>query len=176
VYANQGKPDRAERSYEAAIAKDSSFLPARFNLANLYNLTGRNRDAEKVLREGMRHAPEQGELYYSLGLLLVEEQRLEEAVQALARAAELIPDRARIHYNFGLALQHLDRRAEAEKALLEAHRLEPADPDTLYALVILYMQQSDWNRAEPFAEDLVRLFPDAPGPLQMLRDIRSREP
>jgi tetratricopeptide (TPR) repeat protein len=177
VLAHQGQPERAEEAYRTAIRLDPGFLPARFNLANLYNQMGRNPDAESVLREGIRRAPEEGsdkgELHYSLGLLLAEEQRLEEADRHLALAAELLPGRARVRYNRALLLQRLGRDAQAEEVLLEARELARSDPNILYALAVFYAQREDWSRALPHAEELTKLAPEAPGPRQLLERIRT---
>ena len=67
-----GRKDLAEQAYRKALSMDPYFIPARQNLATIYNQMGRNADAERELREGIRQAPEQGELHYSLGLLLAE--------------------------------------------------------------------------------------------------------
>jgi Flp pilus assembly protein TadD len=122
-------------------------LPARTGLAALYNAMGRNADAERELRESIERAPRQGELHYSLGLLLVEEKRLVEAAQELSRAAELLPDRARVRYNYGLTLQQIGRRRDAEEALLQAHQLDPPDAEIVYALAVFYIQQQQYRRA-----------------------------
>jgi predicted CXXCH cytochrome family protein len=169
----QGRPDLAEQSYRTAVALDRDFLPARVNLANLYNALGRNQDAERTLREAIEHAPDEGELHYSLGLLLAEEQRLEDASLALGEAARLLPERTRVHYNYGLALQRLGRREQAESELLVAHRLQKTDPNVLQALVAFYAQQRQWDRAYPYAKRLVSLYPNAPGPRQMLMQIEA---
>ena len=171
--AERNQTDAAEVYYLAALKMDPDFLPARFNLATLYNATGRNRDAERMLREGTARMPDEGELHYSLGLLLAEEQRLEQAVQALGEAARLLPERLRVHYNYGLALQHAGRIREAETAFGKAYRLNRNDPDVLQALIILYAQQRLWDKAYPYAEHLVRLYPDAPGPRRMLEEIST---
>src|SRR5262249_37073976 len=70
LHEARGRDDRAEESYCRALQMDPYFLPARENLATLYNRTHRNADAERELREGIRRQPEAGELHYSLGLLL----------------------------------------------------------------------------------------------------------
>src|SRR3990172_10289960 len=75
-YASQGKRDLAEAEYLTALRMDPYFGPARANLVTLYNSMSRNADAERVLREGIKRTPNEGELYYSLGLLLAEEKRL----------------------------------------------------------------------------------------------------
>ena len=132
-----GDPGQAERDYRRALELDPGFTPARFNLANLLNLLGRNAEAEMVLQEGIERAPGEGELHYSLGLVLAEEGRFEPAAASLARATALIPDRPRVRYNLGLVLQRLGRMDEAEAALLEANTLNPRDPDVLAALAQL---------------------------------------
>jgi len=171
----QGQPELAEQSYRTALKLDPAFLPARFNLSTLYNETNRNADAERVLREGIRLAPKEGELYYSLGLVLAEEQRLPDAADALGHAVELLPTRGRVYYNYGLTLQHLGRRPEAEMALLKAHQIDSKDGTVLHALTIFYVQGKQWDDAALYAEQLVRVYPNAPEPRQMLHHIRQQQ-
>ena len=174
LQAERNQTAAAEMHYLAALKMDPDFLPARFNLATLYNATGRNRDAEQLLREGIERAPKEGELHYSLGLLLAEAQQFERATQALGEAARLLPGRLRVHYNYGLALQHTGRMQEAETAFGKAYRLDRNHPEVLQALVILYAQQRLWDKAYPYAERLADLYPDAPGPRRMLEEIKAR--
>ena len=125
------------------------------------------------MRAAVARAPDEGELHYSLGLLMAEEQRLEDAAQALSEAAELLPERARVHYNYGLALQHLGRGRKAESALQTAHKLDRDNPEILRALVILYSQGRRWADAYPYAERLVSLYPNAPEPRRMLEQLET---
>ena len=76
---------------------------------------------------------------------------------------------------YGLTLQHLGRRPEAEAALLKAHQLEPRDARLLQALAIFYVQAQQWGQAATYAEQLVRLYPNAPGPQRLLRQIRAQQ-
>ncbi len=172
VYLDQGRPADAERAFRRAIERDAGFTPALVNLATLLNQLGRNEEAEQALRQAVERAGEQGELYYNLGLLLAEMGKLEEAADSLGRAARLMPERARVHYNYGLALQQLGRRAEAEQALRGASRIDPEDGEILYALVVFYMQQQDWNRALESLEKLRRQQGPNPRLAQMEEQIR----
>ncbi len=126
-----------------------------------------------MLREALKVYPDEGEVHYSLGLLLGEEKQLEEAAEALGTAVKLLPRRARVRYNYALALQHLGRRNSAEAALLKAHRLDTRDPSIVNALVVFYIQERRWEEALPYARGLVELVPDAPGPRQMLQQIQD---
>jgi len=49
---------------------------------------GRNDEAREMFREIIDLAPENGDAYYSLGLLLAEMKELEEARNALMRAVK----------------------------------------------------------------------------------------
>lgn len=160
VKANLGRADEAQQAYRDALRLDPRFIPARVNLAMLYDQLGRKKEAEHELREAIRISPNYAEAHYSLGLLLAEvPARLDEALAALTKAAELAPQNSRMHYNRGLALQTLGRTEQAEAALRKAFELAPASVDYLYALATLYAQQKRWPRAVACAEELVRMRP-----------------
>jgi Flp pilus assembly protein TadD len=154
---NRGQPESAIQFYLAALAMNPDFFPARANLAVLYDQLGRSAESERVLREGIARDPEQGEFHYSLGLILAAGGRIESAAGHLGRAAELLPGNARVHYNHGLALQRIDRLDRAEVALGRAVEFAPRDPEIVYALIVFYIQQGQWEQARPLAGHLVEL-------------------
>jgi len=162
----------AEADYRTALRLDPSFLPARFNLANLLNGRGRNADAERVLRDGLELHPADGELYFSLALLLAEMKRMDEAADAMTAAARIQPDRTRVHYNLGLLLKEVGRQGEAEVALEEAMARAPQDPDPVHALVLIYKDRDEWQRALPLAEKLVVLRRGDPASRELLEEVR----
>ncbi len=167
-----GDPEVAESEYREALRLDPGFQPARVNLATLLNRLGRNPESEALLREALSRAPRDGEIHYSLGLLLAEGGRNEEAEAELRKAAELLPPRARVRYNHALALQRLGRAEEAEAELLSARAAAPDDPDVLRALVVLYAQSEQWERALPHARALVELSPGE-GPRALLLRVEE---
>lgn len=173
----QRRAAEAERHYRLALELDPYFLPARFNLANLLNGQGRNRDAENVLRQGLAHlSPDgdgEGELWYSLGLLLAEIGEIDKAADALAEAAANLPGRPRVRYNLALARQQLGDLAGAEVALHEAHQLAPDDPEIVNALGQLFATREEWVRALTYAQKLVELVPSAPGPREFLQRVQA---
>ena len=172
--AGEDRLGDAEAAYRTALRLDPFFLPARFNLATLLNRLGRNTEAEAVLSGGIDRAPDEGELHYSLGLLLAEEQRLDEAAESLGRASALIPDRVRVAYNHGLALETLGRLAAAETAFLEASRRSARDPDVLLALARILLRQGDLERAQEYARQLIAVDPGSPAAQRMANEIRIR--
>jgi len=167
-----GDEAAAEAHYVRAIDIAPEFVPARVNLANLFNRTERNQMAEQQLRAAIGYEPGAGELYYSLGLLLVEEQRLTEAAGLLQTATDLLPRRARVQYNYALLLQNLNRRDEAEAALKRAYDLDSQDTDIVYALVIFYTQDENWQEALVYARKLQTLDPDNPGSARLIQQLQ----
>ena len=159
LYAALNRPDDALRYYQAAIAIDDLFYPAKVNLAMLYNQRGENRKAETLLREVIEAYPDLYEVAYSLGLLLAEMRQYDEAVLYLEKAAKGMPERGRIHYNLGLLLQQLKHDGEAEAALRKAVEIEPDNMDFLYALADYYLKRGRFEDAKGIAEQMVSKHP-----------------
>jgi predicted CXXCH cytochrome family protein len=167
-----GDPETAELEYRAALRLDPDFQPARVNLATLLNRLDRNEEALVLLREALERAPEDGEIHYSLGLLLAEVGQIEAAEVELARASQLLPGRPRVRFNHALALQRIGRTQQAEAELLAARAAGAEDRDVLHALVMLYAQSDQWERALPHARALVLLSPGE-GPRSLLLRVEE---
>lgn len=175
VQERRGRRADAKRSYRKALELDARFLPAVFNLATLLSTTGDAASAERVLEEAIALEPEEGELRYSMGLLRAERGDLEGSAEALGEAARLLPDRPRVHYNHGLALLQLGRTGLAEAALLRASALAPGDPDLIYGLATFYLEQNQLELAEDWTRRLMQAVPQAPGPQELLDEVRRRQ-
>ena len=139
----------------------------------LLNAQGRNDEAESQIRAILQRDPENGEAQYSLGLLLSEVERFEEAANAFGKAARLLPGRPRVLYNQGVLLQHLGMCGPAKKALKKAYRLAPRDPDIVNALALYHIYRSEWQEALSYAKRLAQLTPAAPGPPEMVKRIEA---
>src|SRR5690348_5936540 len=87
--AARKQSERAAQDFRSAVAKTSAVYPA-LNLAGLYVQQGRMLDAQIVLAAAIDRHPEDGNVYYALGLLRFAENRLPEA-EKLARAAHFYP-------------------------------------------------------------------------------------
>src|SRR5574341_1319773 len=113
-------------------------------------------------REVIAAYPDNHDAEYSLGLLLVEMGKSQEAVKWLARAARGMPHHARAHYNLGLLFQQLGRLDEAAQALDAAVQAEPANPDFLLALGDHYLRRGRAREALALAERLIAAAPEQP--------------
>jgi tetratricopeptide (TPR) repeat protein len=141
--------------------------------------SGRNAAAVEQLRKVIEHEPDYSQAHYSLGLLLAEDKdQLAEAAAELAEAVRLEPGNAKMRYNYGLVLQHLGKPAEAAEQLIAANRLSPRNPDTLFALAVLFMQQKKYDAAGQCANQLNSMYPNIPrfqNLLTQLQHLRAVE-
>lgn len=103
-----------------------------------------------------------GQAYYSLGLLLAEIERLEEAIKFLDKAASLLPEQSRIFYNLAIAHQTLENQESAETAYQRAIELAPGNGDYRYGLTTLYLQEGRNQMALEQVQELSRIYPDNP--------------
>ncbi len=172
---NQNQPMEAVGHYREAIGRESTFVPARMNLATLLSKQGKNRDAEEVLREAVRLQPAWGQAHYSLGLLLAEDRkRLPEAIRSLERAAGYWTDNPRIPYNLGIAYWQSENFDQAIKALKQALEMQPDNPEFVQSLIQLYVQRRQPKKALPYARRLLELAPDSPGLRAFVGQIESK--
>ncbi len=179
LQAERGQTQEAINAFHRAIELREKTLEHNRQLLSHYRHQGNQVliDQQQQAVDASTH--ELGEICYSLGLLLAEQpDRLEEAAEQLARAAQHAAANARIHYNYGLALQKLGRMEEAEAALKQACRLAPGAADHLHALAVFYVQQGRWASAAACAEELVRRWPRVPEfqRLKRLADDRANTP
>jgi tetratricopeptide (TPR) repeat protein len=171
---NQGDPILAEEHYRSAIKRESTFVPARMNLATLLSRRGRNREAEKLLREAIRYQPTWGQAYYSLGLLQAEDKtRLVEATRNLEKAAAYGGENPRIFHNLAIAYWQQDKVEPAVASFRRAIELVPENPEYLQNLVQLLMQKGRWTDALTQAKQMSKLLPNNPQIASLISQIQS---
>jgi tetratricopeptide (TPR) repeat protein len=107
--AERGDAAAAEAEFRAALQLDPEFVPAWANLADLMRMLGRETEAESLLREGLAVTPDAAALHHALGLSLVRQQRKDEALRELRRAAELDPSNPRFRYVYDVARAELGK-------------------------------------------------------------------
>jgi Putative Zn-dependent protease, contains TPR repeats len=102
--AERGRPGEAEAAYRQALRLDPASAPVMVNLADLYRATGRDSQAEPLLRQGIVTAPDYAPAEHALGLLLARRHDMPGALAALKKAVELAPEDARYAYVYAIAL------------------------------------------------------------------------
>jgi Flp pilus assembly protein TadD len=173
LHTQLGELDQARREYETAIRLAPYFLPARLNLADLYRLEGREDEGERVLLEALEGAPQSAELHHALGLLRVRQQRLPEALDALARAAALAPEQPRLAYVYAVALHSTGGRERALSVLADAQQRHPGDREILLALATFSRDAGAFDQARSWAARLLALDPEDPNARALARELEA---
>ena len=161
------------REYRQAIRIAPAFPSSYINLADLYRAEGRDTEGEAALREGLVASPRSADLHHALGLVLVRQKRLPEALGSLARAAELDPDQARYAYVYAVALHGAGQTARALEVLRVAHQRHPGDRDTLVALATMSRDAGDLPAAVAWARALADLAPGDAGARRLLSELEA---
>ena len=170
----QGDRVSAEQEYTTALELEPYFVPSFINMADLYRLTGRDVEAEALLRRALDVAPESGDVRYAFGLLLVRLERLDEAVGQLRRATELAPDQPHYVYVHAVAVQAGGDGAGAVALLDEGLARYPANRELLFGAAAFSRDLGDRDRAVGYARRLVDLDPNDPQAAAFLRELESQ--
>jgi len=159
LYAARGMTAQAVAAYRTAAELDPAFTPAYVNHADLLRSQGDEAGAEAVLRRAIALTPRTGDVYHALGLSLVRQKRIGEALEALEQAARLSPTNARYVYVYAVALNSAGDTAKALMVLQGAHNRFPNDGDILSALVAFHRDSGNAETARLYADKLRRLSP-----------------
>ena len=157
LYLELGEPTKAESLYRAALARYPRFAPVYVNLADLYRQQHDEPRAEQTLRAGQASVTDAADLRHALGLLLVRTQRYDEALTELGRATRERPESARYAYVYGVALHSTGKVNDALRTLEAAQRRHPTDRAILEALIGMYRDAGNADKARVYTGKLQAL-------------------
>jgi len=127
LYAARTDPAAAIAEYKKAIEIDPTFVQAYANLADLYRARGAEGEADVTLRQGLARNPRTAVLHHALGLSLVRQKRMPEALPELRDANKLAPDDARFAYVYAVALLNAGKAKDAQAVVDAAILRSPYD-------------------------------------------------
>ena len=168
----QGQLDKASDAYEQALKVDGAFPPSLLNLAYVRYRQQRLPEAEKLYRTVLEQQPDAAQVLYSLGLLLAEMGRQEEA-ETLLRKAATHSGSSRIWYNLAVLLHQQKKVDKAVTAYEQAIALEAENVDYIYGLASLYAQQKDWDNAFLVVEGALEKRPGHSRLTQLLQSLKQ---
>jgi predicted CXXCH cytochrome family protein len=166
----------AEKEYRTALRLDPAFVPALVNLADLDRMRGMDQQGAELLHKALEIEPDNADVRYSLGLLLVRQHDYAGALDLLRRAHELAPDNARYAYVYAVALNSIGASGQAMAVLDEAHRQHSTDRDLLMALVSIARDTGDLGTALRYARELVTLDPADTRLRALVTDLEKHQP
>jgi tetratricopeptide (TPR) repeat protein len=158
-YAAQGEVEKALKAYQTSIALSPMYIPGYVNLADLYRSQGDEVKAEEVLRQAIGSNPSLAVPHHVLGLSLVRQKRMDEALTELALAAKLDPNNVRYTYIYAVALQSTGKAQQAIKILETVYYQHPNNRDVLSALAAFHRDAGNQAAAQDYAEKLRSLSP-----------------
>ena len=159
LFIRLGNAEKAVVQYQHAIELDPTYAPAYVNLADSYRSQKQDAEAERVLLEAIAKMPELASLRHSYGLLLVRQNKLDQAMKELEQAVQLDPSNVRFRYVYAVALSSIGDLKSAIAELEAANTIYPADRDVLIALINFHQQNGDLVSARRYAQDLVTSAP-----------------
>lgn len=135
------------------------------------------RDPRSLYDHAIRVNPQSVHARMNLGLVLLDEGRLEAAGGLLAEAARLAPTYPKARYNLALARHAQEMPAEAEAEYRAAVRLDPGHADAHNNLGILLCQQGRFDEGIAQFRKAIRLRPGFVAARRNLEQAeRSRPP
>jgi tetratricopeptide (TPR) repeat protein len=174
VLEKQGDATGAIAAYRAALELNPVDPSAREGMERLgaldddperlaelegYILEGRFEEVEPLLAEYVEQHPKSSRGWYSLGYSLGAQQKIGDAIQALARSLELDLGNAEAHKMLGRMLMIIGRFDMAQAEFEEAIRYKPDSAEIHYNLGKLLSMQDVWGPARDALQEAVRLDP-----------------
>ena len=114
------------------------------------------------------HNPEAAGAHLNLAQALIDEGRLEDAVQAATIAVEQRPESYDAHINLAIALGELERYDESERHLRQAVEIAPTESEPHANLAVLLSRRNELDEAE---QHLRRAMELAPGDLGVVSNL-----
>jgi tetratricopeptide (TPR) repeat protein len=134
------------------VELDPGYVKAHDNLGLCYDALGQTDEAERRYREAIRldrtRKPRSPWPTLNLGILLLRQDRVDEAESLFHESVESDPKFPQGHYQLGIALEKKGRAADAIVELQEASRLDPAYAEPQYALARVFRRQGDTRKAD----------------------------
>jgi Flp pilus assembly protein TadD len=111
------------------------------------------------LEEALRGSPNYMLAHVNLGLLDLDEGRVQKGITRLERAALLDPGQAEPHYWLAIAYSKLDRDADAARASARAAGIDPGNPRYLYKAGVDASAIGDHRKALAYARRISAIDP-----------------
>lgn len=172
LYRDRGRMNEARHAFEQATAIDPTFVAAAVSLADILRATGDEIAAEATLRRALALNPNSGPVEHALGLSLIRQKRIDEALLNLAKAAVNSPEDPRFSYVLAVAQHDTGKRDDAIRTLQSALSRHPYDRDILLALASYEAELGEYEAAIEKVSLLRSLEPDRPDVAQFLSSLR----
>jgi Flp pilus assembly protein TadD len=138
---------RARRAYEKVLELVPDNLLALVNLGVIEFYAGENAAAEKHLRRAVQQKLDAAPAWLTLGIIAMEDNRLDEALAALSQAALHDPRSARARNYLGVVVGRKGWLDGAQAELRKAVEIDPNYAEAHFNLAVFYLESTP-----PFTE------------------------
>jgi len=160
-YAAAGMSDAVARETQAIVALPNLSAADGLRVSKMLAQSGQVESAKAVLARVATATPESTEAHYDLGLLLLNENRFEDAVREFGRAVQLDPASAQYSLRLAETLILWKRYGTALEFLNAVKDRFGALPDYRYKLGLTYYGLHQFPRAVVLFEQLAKEQPDS---------------
>lgn len=133
---------KAEANYLDILKQDDQNAKSYANLATIQMEMGRLEEAEKNLRAALAVTPDDAFTLLLLGNLKFRQEKYDDALEALSKAAKLNPQSSEIQNLLGVTLSQKGLRGPAETALRRALQIDPNLGSAHNNLAVIYATQT----------------------------------
>lgn len=124
-YGRKGNYSEAIKHYEMGIKMDSLMMPIYTNLATVYNLAGKNKEALSTLSEALEIENSNDRLHYLKGLLEVEMGNKDKAIIHLSRSISINRFLIKGYYNLAVIYYENQDIKKCKQVLKEGLHYNP---------------------------------------------------
>jgi len=170
--------DAAEADYQKILDRDANNGLVLANLATIELQENKLADAEKHINAALAQSPDDAYNLSTLGYLKFRQEKFDDALDVLSRAAKLDPNNPEIQNYLGVTLSHKGLRVQAETALRKAIQINPLYAPAHNNLAVVYLNQTPpmpllarWHyqkaiaAGQPRNPDLEKLLADKGAPV-----------
>jgi len=154
-----GDYKQAVDAYSHGLHLDPSSLDGQSGLAQVYNLTGRTDEAERILKQVVESSPDRGGDLTMLGEMSMRSKDYAGALDWLNRAEKIHPD-ARAELLMALCYQQTKQTDLANRYLELAEHRAPNNPEIQRAMAGFYRDTGDFAQAIAVLQSIHNPQPD----------------
>ena len=150
VYEKEGNLEIATEEYIRASNIRPNEDKIQYKIAELFNKTGKQNGAVKILQELLRKKPEWEEATFLLGDIFQEQERFKEAVSLYLDAIQYHPENYDLYYNLGMVYTMLNDFQSAKEYYEKAAELNSLLYNAKYNLGQIALLYNELEEAEDY--------------------------
>jgi len=132
---------------ESAISLDKHNSNAYYEMANLYEMLDRKKDAINLYTRALQIKPDYYEAYEALGILLTRQGKFKCAVDVYKTAIFMFPNSFEMLYNMAMIESELGNYDSAIEAFEKAIKVKPDLYSAYYSLGNLYHNKKEYEKS-----------------------------